>query len=51
LVVEGLSFIANYRTDFGREIQATGIDTFISNLQQKTSTSQYAGSCEISATC
>lgn len=51
LVVEGLSFIANYRTDFGREIQATGIDTFISNLQQKTSTSQYARSCEISATC
>ena len=50
LIVQGLSFVANYRNDFNREIQATSLDALIVRLGQQPAAPQVAG-CATSNVC
>ncbi|HGG59863.1 MAG TPA: ABC transporter substrate-binding protein [Gammaproteobacteria bacterium] len=50
LVVDGLSFIASYRNDFRREIEAEGLETFLARLQRENGADRYA-SCPRTLAC
>jgi len=50
LVIDGLSFIANYRNDFRREIRAEGLEAFIARLQRDNGADRYA-SCPRTLAC